>query len=111
MPRCCLYHSHVNTWSGRASEEGPGAGRNAVAAGGMIGHSGRVPCFQRPTIDLRESFLAGMAEFAGEGRTGDGSMIGTDLARWAPALGRPGGFADYVARPARRRPRGHAAGT
>jgi predicted acetyltransferase len=56
-----------------------------------------MPGFREPTTALRASFLSGMAEFAAEGRTGDGSMIGTDLAQWAPGWTQPRIFADYVA--------------
>jgi predicted acetyltransferase len=56
-----------------------------------------MPGFREPTTELRVSFLAAMAEFAAEGRTGDGSMIGTDLAQWPPGWADPRVFADYVA--------------
>jgi predicted acetyltransferase len=53
--------------------------------------------FRYPTTDLHESFVAGMAEFAAEGRAGDFSMIGSDLVQWAPRWADPAVFAEYVA--------------
>ena len=50
-------------------------------------------------LDARyhRSFLAAMAEFAAEGRTGDDSMVGGDLAEWTGRWETPDGFAEYVA--------------
>jgi predicted acetyltransferase len=56
-----------------------------------------MPEFQPPTTALHASFLAAMAEFADEGRAGDGSMIGADLAEWSPKWDDPVVFAEYVA--------------
>jgi predicted acetyltransferase len=44
----------------------------------------------------RASFLAAMAEFAAEGRTGDDSMVGHDLAEWTGRWQSAEGFAEYV---------------
>ena len=56
-----------------------------------------MPALITPDPALRVSFLAAMAEFAGEGRTGDGSGIGSDLAEWTGRWETDGGFAAYVA--------------
>ena len=56
-----------------------------------------MPALITPDVRLRESFLAAMAEFAAEGRGGDGSGIGTDLARWTGRWESEEGFAAYVA--------------
>jgi predicted acetyltransferase len=47
---------------------------------------------------VRDSFLAAMREFAGEGRGApdDSSMIGTELRQFSAIWGDPAGFADYV---------------
>jgi predicted acetyltransferase len=50
----------------------------------------------RPDTAYHASFLAAMAEFADEGRTGDDSMIGADLAQWTGTWESPEGFAEYV---------------
>ena len=50
-----------------------------------------------PDIRLKESFLSAMAEFAAEGRTGDGSGIGNDLVKWTGRWESDAGFAEYVA--------------
>ena len=50
-----------------------------------------------PDVSLQESFLAAMAEFAAEGRTGDGSGLGRDLAEWTGRWESEAGFAAYVA--------------
>lgn len=66
-----------------------------------------------PDVRFHRSFLAAMAEFAEEGRTGDDSMIGSRLARFGPTWGNAEGFARYVAveladrRPEAPRPVGH----
>ena len=39
-----------------------------------------MPALITPDVGLQDSFLAAMAEFADEGRGGDGSGIGRDLA-------------------------------
>ena len=51
----------------------------------------------RPDSSYRSSFLAAMAEFVAEGRTGDDSMVGADLAEWVGRWESPTGFAQYVA--------------
>ena len=56
-----------------------------------------MPSLITPDTRLRESFLAAMAEFADEGRTGDGSGIGADLKEWADRWESDVGFAAYVA--------------
>lgn len=55
-----------------------------------------MPELVRPDARYRTSFLAAMTEFAEEGRTGDGSMVGRDLARYAARWGDPEVFAGYV---------------
>ncbi|WP_221176943.1 GNAT family N-acetyltransferase [Nocardioides pocheonensis] len=50
-----------------------------------------------PDVTLKDSFLAAMAEFAAEGRTGDGSGIGRDLEDWTGRWETDAGFAAYVA--------------
>jgi predicted acetyltransferase len=49
-----------------------------------------------PTVEVHASFLAAMAEFRAEGRTGDNSMIGHDLQEYSATWGTPEGFAAYV---------------
>lgn len=56
-----------------------------------------MPSLISPDVRLKDSFLAAMAEFAAEGRTGDGSGIGNDLARWTGRWESDEGFAAYVA--------------
>ena len=56
-----------------------------------------MPALITPDVRLRESFLAAMAEFADEGRTGDGSGIGRDLEQWVGRWETDHGFAAYVA--------------
>jgi predicted acetyltransferase len=51
----------------------------------------------RPHERFRESFLEAMAEFADEGRAGDGSMVGADLARFRSGWHTNGGFGAYLA--------------
>ncbi|MFL6174769.1 MAG: GNAT family N-acetyltransferase [Marmoricola sp.] len=51
-----------------------------------------------PETSYHASFLAAMAEFAAEGRTGDRSMLGGDLAEWTGRWESAEGFADYVTR-------------
>ncbi|MDQ6686352.1 MAG: GNAT family N-acetyltransferase [Actinomycetota bacterium] len=51
----------------------------------------------RPDVRLRTSFLAAMAEFVEEGRSGDDTMIGGDIARYGSHWGTAEGFAEYVA--------------
>jgi predicted acetyltransferase len=49
-----------------------------------------------PEVGFKDSFLAAMAEFAAEGRAGDGSGIGHDLQRWTGRWESDDGFAAYV---------------
>jgi predicted acetyltransferase len=56
-----------------------------------------MPALITPDPALRPSFLAAMAEFADEGRTGDGSGIGRDLEEWVGRWETEEGFAAYVA--------------
>jgi len=56
-----------------------------------------MPALIAPDSALRVSFLAAMAEFADEGRTGDGSGIGGDLEEWTGRWENEKGFAAYVA--------------
>lgn len=50
-----------------------------------------------PDPRYRVSFLAAMAEFAEEGRTGDGSMVGNDIDAYAATWSTPDAFTAYVA--------------
>jgi len=50
----------------------------------------------RPHARFRASFLAAMAEFVDEGRRGDGTAIGIDLAEHEHAWTTDAGFAAYV---------------
>jgi hypothetical protein len=52
----------------------------------------------RPDVRYRRSFVEAMAEFADEGRTGDHSMVGDDIAGYSATWGSPAGFAAYVDR-------------
>ena len=56
-----------------------------------------MPALITPDVRLKESFLAAMAEFAAEGRTADGSGIGSDLEEWTGRWQTDEGFAAYVA--------------
>jgi predicted acetyltransferase len=56
-----------------------------------------MPALITPDPRLKQSFLAAMAEFADEGRTGDRSGIGTDLEQWTGRWETEDGFAAYVA--------------
>jgi predicted acetyltransferase len=56
-----------------------------------------MPSLIVPDKRLKESFLAAMAEYADEGRTGDGSGIGRDLEQWTGRWETDEGFAAYVA--------------
>jgi len=53
--------------------------------------------FVVPDVSLKDSFLDAMAEFAAEGRAGDGSGIGRDLDEWTGRWESDEGFAAYVA--------------
>lgn len=50
-----------------------------------------------PTVALQASFLEAMAEFAAEGRAGDGSGLGRDIEDWTGRWETAEGFAAYVA--------------
>jgi len=56
-----------------------------------------MPALIDPTPRLKQSFLAAMAEFADDGRTGDRSGIGNDLEHWGRRWDSDEGFAAYVA--------------
>lgn len=56
-----------------------------------------MPALIVPDVRLKRSFLAAMAEFADEGRTGDGSGIGRDLEHWSGRWDTDEGLAAYVA--------------
>lgn len=56
-----------------------------------------MPELALPDIAFHASFLAAMAEFAVEGRTGDDSAVGHDLAEWSERWASPEDFAAYVA--------------
>ena len=51
----------------------------------------------RPHVRFQDSFLAAMAEFDAEGRTGDDSMVGADLEAFGSTWGGAEGFAAYLA--------------
>ena len=55
-----------------------------------------MPELVEPTVAVRASFLAAMQEFADEGRGGDDTMVGSDLAEWADRWVTDEGFAAYV---------------
>ena len=57
-----------------------------------------MPALARPHARFRESFLAAMQEFTEEGRCGDRTMVGDDIARYAGTWGTAEGFAAYVDR-------------
>ena len=57
-----------------------------------------MPELVRPHVRYHRSFVAAMEEFADEGRTGDHSMVGDDIARYASTWGTTKGFAAYVER-------------
>lgn len=52
--------------------------------------------FVRPDVRFHASYLAAMAEFAAEGRAGDGSGIGHDLDRYSATWASVDGFAAFV---------------
>ena len=56
-----------------------------------------MPVLITPDVRLKDSFLEAIAEFADEGRAGDGSGMGRDLERWAGRWETGDGFAAYVA--------------
>jgi predicted acetyltransferase len=56
-----------------------------------------MPGLVDPDLALKGSFLEAMAEFADEGRSGDGSGIGRDLEEWTGRWESDEGFAAYVA--------------
>lgn len=56
-----------------------------------------MPELVRPDVRYHASFLAAMAEFADEGRTGDDSMVGRHLQRYGDSWDSGEGFAAYVA--------------
>jgi predicted acetyltransferase len=51
-----------------------------------------------PSARLQKSFLQAMEEFAAEGRCGDETMIGRDMARFGPTWDTPEGFAEFLAK-------------
>lgn len=55
-----------------------------------------MPQLVRPDPCYRVSFLAAMAEFADEGRSGDDSQVGSDLATYADTWHTEAGFVTYV---------------
>jgi predicted acetyltransferase len=55
-----------------------------------------MPELTRPHKRFRESFVAAMAEFVNEGRAGDDSMIGADLARFGQIWHTDEAFTTYV---------------
>jgi predicted acetyltransferase len=55
-----------------------------------------MPELVEPTVAVHASFLAAMREFAREGRAGDDTMVGHDLAEWSGRWETDEGFAAYV---------------
>lgn len=55
-----------------------------------------MPELVEPTVAVRASFLAAMAEFAEEEREGDGTMVGDMLVEWGDRWATDEGFAAYV---------------
>lgn len=55
-----------------------------------------MPELTRPHTRFQQSFLAAMAEFADEGRLGDDTMVGHDLASFGSTWESIEGFASYV---------------
>jgi len=57
-----------------------------------------MPQLSHPTVRVRQSFLAAMAEFRAEGRgsSDDATMIGSELREYGHRWAVPEGFADYV---------------
>ena len=51
-----------------------------------------------PSPRLQKSFLQAMEEFAAEGRCGDETMIGRDMARFGATWHTPEGFAEFLAK-------------
>lgn len=60
-------------------------------------HDGAVARLALPHPRFHASFLGFVAELVAEGRAGDRSMIGQDIAEWSGAWELPEGFASYVA--------------
>lgn len=56
----------------------------------------RMPELVEPTVTVRSSFLAAMDEFVAEGRGGDDTMLGRDLAEWGGRWTTEPGFTAYV---------------
>ncbi|WP_203338073.1 GNAT family N-acetyltransferase [Nocardioides limicola] len=52
--------------------------------------------FIEPDARVHRSFLDAMDEFAAEGRAGDNSMIGAEIAEWAPGWQEPEVFEAYT---------------
>jgi predicted acetyltransferase len=57
-----------------------------------------VPGLVLPIVEVRESFVSAMAEFAAEGRgsASDDSMVGREIRDFGPSWHSPQGFAAYV---------------
>lgn len=55
-----------------------------------------MPRLARPHVRFHRSFLAAMQEFVDEGRAGDDTMVGSDLAAYAGSWESEDGFAAYV---------------
>lgn len=58
-----------------------------------------MPQLVRPTVEVRTSFLAAMAEFRAEGRGGvhDHTMIGSEIRAYGDRWSTPAGFKEFVA--------------
>jgi predicted acetyltransferase len=56
-----------------------------------------MPKLIQPTTTVHASFVEAMKEFEAEGRSGDGSSVGRDIAEFGSRWGEPAVFAKYVA--------------
>ena len=67
-------------------------------ASGSFGSNIRMAQLSLPTVRVRRSFLAAMAEFGGEGRGSglDQTMIGREIREFGTRWSSPDGFAAYV---------------
>jgi predicted acetyltransferase len=69
---------------------------NRSTRDGDPGDDRDMPELVEPTVAVRASFVAAMLEFADEGRAGDDTAVGRDLADWRERWATDEGFAEYV---------------
>src|SRR3954452_6667372 len=88
--------SEPRGWScGRFKQSAP---RRNLGAGALaLGETPRMAALITPDVRLKESFRAAMEEVAAEGRSGDGSGMGSDLEKCTGRWDSDDGFAAYVA--------------